>query len=143
MLIVTAFVTTRIMGVDLTNGIAAGDLALAGAWFVLGYALYCGAYAAAGSLVSGLAGLADRVDRHLVDIVAEPEAVESADVVVLHRVVCCYPDYRGLLGAAADHARRTLVFSHPRGHVLNRATTFAENSCPRISGLQAPVSGCG
>jgi len=73
------------------------------------------------------AGLADRVDRHLVDIVAEPEAVELADVVVLHRVVCCYPDYRGLLGAAADHARRTLAFSHPRGHVLNRATTFAEN----------------
>jgi ABC-2 type transport system permease protein len=51
-LIVTAFVTTRIMGVDLTDGIAAGDLALAGLWFVLGYALYCGAYAAAGSLVS-------------------------------------------------------------------------------------------
>ena len=51
-LIVTALVTTRIMGVDLTDGIAVGDLALAGVWFVLGYALYCGAYAAAGSLVS-------------------------------------------------------------------------------------------
>jgi ABC-2 type transport system permease protein len=51
-LIVTAFVTTRIMGVDLTDGIAPGDLALAGCWFLLGYALYCGAYAAAGSLVS-------------------------------------------------------------------------------------------
>ena len=40
------------MGVDLTDGIAPGDLALAGCWFLLGYALYCGAYAAAGSLVS-------------------------------------------------------------------------------------------
>lgn len=51
-LIVTALVTTRIMGVDLTDGIGIGDLALAGVWFVLGYSLYCGAYAAAGSLVS-------------------------------------------------------------------------------------------
>jgi ABC-2 type transport system permease protein len=51
-LIVTAFVTTRVMGVDLTDGIALGDLALAGVWFVLGYGLYCSAYAAAGSLVS-------------------------------------------------------------------------------------------
>lgn len=51
-LIVTAFVTTRIVGVDLTDGLALGDLALAGVWFVLGYALYCGAYAAAGSLAS-------------------------------------------------------------------------------------------
>jgi len=73
------------------------------------------------------ADLADRVDRRVVDIVTEPDAVESADVVVLHRVVCCYPDYRGLLGAAADHARRMLVFSYPRGHVVNRATTVVEN----------------
>ena len=51
-LIVTALVTTRIMGVDLTDGIALDDLALAGVWFLLGYALYCSAYAAAGSLVS-------------------------------------------------------------------------------------------
>ena len=36
-----------------------------------------------------------------------------ADLVVLHRVVCCYPDYERLLGAAADHARRALVFSYP------------------------------
>ena len=30
-----------------------------------------------------------------------PAAVDPADVVVLHRVVCCYPDYERLLGAAA------------------------------------------
>jgi hypothetical protein len=39
--------------------------------------------------------------------------VERADLVVLHRVVCCYPDYAAA-GAAADHARRALVFGiHP------------------------------
>ena len=37
-------------------------------------------------------GMADRVTRQFVDIGASPEAAEPADVVVLHRVVCCYPD---------------------------------------------------
>jgi ABC-2 type transport system permease protein len=50
-LIATALVTTRVMGVDLTAGSAPGDLAIALIWFLLGYALYCGAFAAAGSLV--------------------------------------------------------------------------------------------
>ena len=50
-LIATALVATRVMGVDLTSGIAPGDLAIALVWFALGYALYCGAYAAAGALV--------------------------------------------------------------------------------------------
>src|SRR5688572_16023398 len=59
------------------------------------------------------AGLEGRVERRLHDIAEDPEAVEPADVVVLHRVVCCYPDYERLLGVAAQHARRLLVFSYP------------------------------
>lgn len=51
-LIAVALVTTRVMDVDVATGIAPADLLLAATWFVLGYALYCGAYAAAGSLVS-------------------------------------------------------------------------------------------
>ena len=38
------------------------------------------------------AGLTERVTRRIVDLAAGPEAVPQADVVVLHRVVCCYPD---------------------------------------------------
>jgi hypothetical protein len=73
------------------------------------------------------AGLTGRVDRRIVDLAADPEAVPRADVVVLHRVVCCYPDFPRLLGAAADLARRVLVFSYPRPHVLTRAGTWLEN----------------
>ena len=51
-LIVVAFVTARVMGVDLTSGVSPGNLVLAGVWFLLGYGLYCSAFAAAGSLVS-------------------------------------------------------------------------------------------
>jgi hypothetical protein len=41
------------------------------------------------------AGLEERAERRLHDIAVEPDAVEPADVVVLHRVVCCYPDLSG------------------------------------------------
>ena len=65
--------------------------------------------------------LEGRVERRLHDIAVEPDAVEPVDVVVLNRVVCCYPDYERLLGAAATHARRALVFSYPRRNALSRA----------------------
>jgi 16S rRNA G966 N2-methylase RsmD len=60
-------------------------------------------------------GMVDRVQRRFVDIATSPNAVEPADVVVLHRVVCCYPDYERLLSAAAGHAKRLLVYSTHRG----------------------------
>lgn len=67
------------------------------------------------------AGVGRRVDWRIHDIAEDPQAVEPADVVVMHRVVCCYPDYERLLGAAADHARRALVFSYPPRNALIRA----------------------
>ena len=51
---------------------------------------------------------------------------------VLHRVVCCYPDYPRLLGAAADHATRVLVFSHPPRTVISRAMFGSENVLRRL-----------
>jgi magnesium-protoporphyrin O-methyltransferase len=41
--------------------------------------------------------------------------------------VCCYPDYERLLGAAADHARRLLVFSHPPRNAISRLVVGAQN----------------
>ena len=73
------------------------------------------------------AGVEDRVERRVHDIAVEPHAIEPADIVVLHRVVCCYPDYEQLLGAAATHARRSLVFSHPPRNVVSRALLGAQN----------------
>ena len=70
-------------------------------------------------------GLAGRVSRRFHDIATSPDEVEPADIVVLHRVVCCYPDYEKLLGAAAGHARRMLVFSHPPRNLLSPASVMA------------------
>ncbi len=35
------------------------------------------------------AGMRDRVDRRFLDIALVPDEVDRADIVVLHRVVCC------------------------------------------------------
>ena len=80
------------------------------------------------------AGVADRVERRLHDIVEAPEEVERADVVVLHRVVCCYPDYQRLLATAADHAGRLLVFSHPPRNLATRAFVASQNAVLRLTG---------
>jgi 2-polyprenyl-3-methyl-5-hydroxy-6-metoxy-1,4-benzoquinol methylase len=66
-------------------------------------------------------GVQERLDWRIHDLAQDPGAVAPADLVVLHRVVCCYPDYERLLGAAADHARRALVFSYPPRNPLSRA----------------------
>jgi 2-polyprenyl-3-methyl-5-hydroxy-6-metoxy-1,4-benzoquinol methylase len=84
--------------------------------------------------LAAAAGVSDRVTRRLVDIAATPDDVEPADVVILHRVVCCYPDYERLLTAAADHARRVLVFSHPPRNLASRAVMTAQNSAFRLMG---------
>jgi hypothetical protein len=78
------------------------------------------------------AGLEDRVERRLHDIAEAPEAVEAADVVVLHRVVCCYPDYERLLGVAAEHARRVLVFSYPPRNAVSRSIVGLQNLAFRL-----------
>ena len=78
------------------------------------------------------ADLEGRVDRRLHDIAVDPEGVEAADVVLLHRVVCCYPDYERLLGAAAQRARRFLVFSYPPRNAVSRLFVTVENLVFRV-----------
>jgi len=78
------------------------------------------------------AGLEARAERRLHDIAAGGDGVEPADVVVLHRVVCCYPDYERLLGAAADHARRLLVFSYPPRNAASRLLVAVQNVAFRV-----------
>ncbi|MCP9484546.1 MAG: hypothetical protein MSC30_01680 [Gaiellaceae bacterium MAG52_C11] len=73
-------------------------------------------------VVSGYEPFARAVFRHagveaefvLADIVADPTAVEPAEVVALNKVVCCTPDGPQLVGAAAGLTLRRLAFSFPR-----------------------------
>jgi hypothetical protein len=64
--------------------------------------------------------LGDRVERRTGDFVAEAGLVEPHDAVLLHRVVCCYPDAGALVSAAAAHARRSLALTYPRERAVTR-----------------------
>lgn len=72
-------------------------------------------------------GLAGRLARLQLDIARSPDDVPPADVVILNRVVCCYPDYVGLLSAAGSHARSLLVMSYPTANPWNRLLLGIEN----------------
>ncbi len=65
-------------------------------------------------------GLAGRVEYRPEDIAAEGAAIPPADVVVLDRVVCCYPHMQPLVAQAAAHARQALALSFPRDTWLLR-----------------------
>jgi 2-polyprenyl-3-methyl-5-hydroxy-6-metoxy-1,4-benzoquinol methylase len=80
------------------------------------------------------AGLADRVARRVVDFAAADD-VESADVVLMHRVVCCYPDPKRLVGAAATHARRRLVLSYPPDNAVSRLIAALFNCWCSLRGI--------
>jgi SAM-dependent methyltransferase len=78
------------------------------------------------------AGVADRAEFQVADVAADGEEVEPADAVVMHRAVCCYPDYEALVGAAAERARYRLVMSFPRERVLVRAGLGVVNVVARL-----------
>ncbi len=85
------------------------------------------AYEAVAQNLLADAGLTDRVQRHLGDFAATPDAFPLADVVIMHRVVCCYPEAARLVSAAASHARRYLAMSYPRDAWWVRVGLAAEN----------------
>ena len=79
-------------------------------------------------------GLRGRVERRVGDFVAEESAIPVHDVVVMHRVVCCYPDVDTLVGSAAEHARRRLVLTYPQERTVIRAVISVVNAVMRVGG---------
>ena len=66
------------------------------------------------------------------DFVALDRAVPPADVVVMDRVVCCYPAVEPLLNAAFTHSRRLLGMSYPRDRWYVRLVMGIENVVRRL-----------
>ena len=91
---------------------------------------------AAGELLRE-AGLLDRVDRRVGDFVEVDSG--AADLVILNRVVCCYPDMPRLLAAAAEHARSTLVLSFPNDRWSTRLGLLLVNLGFRLFRVQFQV----
>jgi methyltransferase family protein len=74
-----------------------------------------------------------RVERRVGDFVRAAAELDPADDVVLHRVVCCYPDPEALVGAAADRARRRLVLSFPPDTPVFRAGSAVVNAFLKLT----------
>jgi 2-polyprenyl-3-methyl-5-hydroxy-6-metoxy-1,4-benzoquinol methylase len=83
-------------------------------------------YEAAAAELAKEAGMRDRIEREIGDF-AEDGRFGDVEVVVMHRVVCCYPDYERLVGEAAKHTRRVLVFSFPPRNLASRALNGVSN----------------
>ena len=71
------------------------------------------------------------VDRRIGDFVTAD--VRPHDVVLMHRVVCCYPDPEALVGAAAGRARSRLALTYPQERAWIRAGLGAVNLWLRLS----------
>jgi magnesium-protoporphyrin O-methyltransferase len=80
------------------------------------------------------AGVSERMERLVGDFAAD--GTGAADVVVLHRVVCCYPDYELLLREAAAKAKETVVFTYPPRNVVSRALLGLVNMWLRLRGTE-------
>lgn len=92
------------------------------------------AYDGPAAALAAEAGLTDRVHRRIGDLAVDGTVAEPADAVVLHRVVCCYPDVDRLLAAAADHAHRSVVLSHPPRNPVFRILLTVQNAVQRAFG---------
>jgi magnesium-protoporphyrin O-methyltransferase len=66
------------------------------------------------------------VDRRIGDFVADDTTPH--DVVVMHRVVCCYPDVDALVGKGAANAQRRLLLTYPRERWFIRLGLRAVNA---------------
>ena len=59
-------------------------------------------------------GVEDRITRRLGDFVEQQDEFESADIVVMNRVVCCYPWMERMMEAAVSRTGRYLTLVVPR-----------------------------
>ncbi len=59
-------------------------------------------------------GFERRIDRRISDFALHADAAPTADIVVMHRVICCYPDPDTLLAAACEHSGDRVAITVPR-----------------------------
>ena len=76
--------------------------------------------------------LADRVTRVVADFAAAGGKATDADIVILHRVLCCYPDAPALTAAACARARDRIAVTLPRRSWWIRLGVWGQNAFFRV-----------
>lgn len=77
-------------------------------------------------------GALDRMEFYLGDFVEAAPAIPSADIVILDRVICCYPDMEALVDTSAAHARIAWGAVFPREHLPMRLALAVANLLLRL-----------
>ncbi len=72
------------------------------------------AYIAAARKIGERLGQDSKVHYVHGDFTTAAAVIDSAEVVILDRVICCYPHLKELLGASVNKAERYLALSYPR-----------------------------
>ena len=96
-------------------------------------------YERAAQMLLREAGLADRVERRVMDFAEATREVEAADIVIMNRVLCCYPDMPKLAGAAADHTREVLLVSFPKERWWTRVVISLGDLALRVGRRQFQI----
>jgi len=84
--------------------------------------------------LSDAEGLTGRVERRLGDFVDQADLVEPADVVVLNRVICCYPWMERMMSASVAKTSWLLAIAVPRDRLVSRMMVRVSNVILRIRG---------
>jgi SAM-dependent methyltransferase len=70
-------------------------------------------------------GLDTRTDYRQGDFVSMADRLPDADVTILDKVVCCYPDWRSLVDRSVGKTRRIYALTYPRDRTLIRGSIRA------------------
>ncbi len=113
---------------DIGAGIGALSFELLGAGFNRSLAVDASpAYVATARAEALARGLDDRLKVLEADFTRLVDPGEPVDVVVMDRVVCCYPEFRPLLERALRSGRRLFAYSYPRDRWYVRLSLWLEN----------------
>lgn len=85
-------------------------------------------------------GHLERIGYRHGDFVQLADGIEPADIVILLRVLCCYPDMSALVRSSAGRARRSYGLIYPRSTWWMRAAAIAFDALHPLTG---PISGPG
>jgi len=65
-------------------------------------------------------GVSERTDYRQGDFTAMAHTLPGADVVILDKVVCCYPDWELMVDRSLSKARRLYALTYPRDRAVTR-----------------------
>ncbi|MFZ0257282.1 MAG: class I SAM-dependent methyltransferase [Gammaproteobacteria bacterium] len=79
-------------------------------------------------------GLEQRTAYRLGDFVQIADEIPEADITILDKVVCCYPDWQALVDATLTKTRRVYALTYPRDRSTTRAGVWLMRRGLRLLG---------